>query len=161
MPQILLNTTINAPAERCFLLSLSIDLHKATAAHTGEEAVAGVTSGIMKLNETVTWRAKHFGVTQLLTSKITEYNYGSMFVDEMQEGIFNKIHHRHTFKKEGDITSMTDVFKYQAPFGAFGKLAENLFLTSYLKKFLIQRNAHIKKVAESDEWKLYLSAKSR
>ena len=156
MPEIFLNTTINAPAERCFFLSLSIDLHKATAAQTGEEAVAGVTSGIMKLNETVTWRAKHFGVTQLLTSKITEYNYGLMFVDEMQKGAFKKIHHRHMFKNENNFTNMTDVFRYEAPLGPLGKIAEIFFLTSYLKKFLIQRNEHIKKVAEGDEWKKYI-----
>jgi ligand-binding SRPBCC domain-containing protein len=156
MPEIFLKTKINAPAERCFLLSLSIDLHMATAAQTKEKAIAGVTEGIMKLNEAVTWRAKHLGFTQRLTSKITEYKYGEMFVDEMQEGTFKMMHHRHSFKNENGFTNMTDVFRYEAPFGFLGKITENLFLTNYLIRFLQGRNKHIKKVAEGDEWKMYI-----
>jgi hypothetical protein len=59
---IILETRIAAPAERCFLLSLSVDLHKASTEQTSEEAIAGVTSGIMGPGEDVTWRARHFGL---------------------------------------------------------------------------------------------------
>jgi len=54
-----------------FNLSRSIDLHKISTADTNEEAVAGKTAGCIGMGESVTWKAKHFGVTQLLTSKIT------------------------------------------------------------------------------------------
>ena len=43
MQTITLDTRIAAPSGRCFLLSLSVDLHKASAKQTGEEAIAGVT----------------------------------------------------------------------------------------------------------------------
>ncbi len=76
MPTITLTTPItSAPIERCFLLSLSVDLHTISTKKTNERAIAGVTSGLMKLNDTVTWRAKHFGIYQNLTSKITVYEY--------------------------------------------------------------------------------------
>jgi hypothetical protein len=75
MPKIELLTEINAPIEKCFDLARSIELHIESTKQTGERAIAGKTSGLIGLNETVTWRAKHFGTWQNLTSKITEYNY--------------------------------------------------------------------------------------
>lgn len=62
-----------APPEVVFDLARSIDLHKLSTAHTGEEAIAGKTSGLIELGETVTWRARHFGVMQTLTSKVTGF----------------------------------------------------------------------------------------
>ena len=82
MAKIILHTKINAPAERCFLLSLSVDLHKGSTAQTNEKAIAGVTSGLMKLNDTVTWEAKHLGVVQHFTTKITTYQKPNFFVSE-------------------------------------------------------------------------------
>jgi ligand-binding SRPBCC domain-containing protein len=156
MPVIELKTIINAPIERCFLLATSIDLHMATASETNEVAVAGVTTGCIKLNETVTWRARHLGFTQHLTSKITEYAYPTLFVDEMQKGIFKKLHHTHFFTQENNTTIMQDIFVFEAPMGFLGRLAEIIFLTRYLKRFLIQRNAVVKEAAETDKWQKYL-----
>ena len=47
MPLIELHTEVAAPIERVFDLSRSIDLHVASTAHTGEAAIAGVTSGLL------------------------------------------------------------------------------------------------------------------
>lgn len=98
MPHIKLETIINAPIERCFDLARSIDLHKISTGNTQEEAIAGTTSGLIGLNETVTWRARHFGVRQTLTSKITEFERPHFFVDEMLEGAFKSIYHKHIFR---------------------------------------------------------------
>jgi len=68
MPKIELKTEIKAEKEIVFDLSRSIDLHKISIEHTNEEAIAGRTSGLIGMNETVTWRAKHFGIYQKLTS---------------------------------------------------------------------------------------------
>jgi len=152
MAIITLETSINAPAERCFLLSLSVDLHMNSTSHTQEKAVAGITRGIMKLNDTVTWRAKHFGVVQELTTVISAYEKPGMFVDEMVKGAFKKIYHVHRFEEKNDFTLMKDSFEYQAPLGILGTAAEKLFLTSYMTKFLVKRNEFIKQIAEGDEW---------
>ncbi|WP_345742944.1 hypothetical protein [Algibacter lectus] len=71
MPKIKLQTKIKATRNIVFDLSRSIDLHKISTEHTNEEAIAGKTSGLIGIDESVTWRAKHFGVYQNLTSKIT------------------------------------------------------------------------------------------
>jgi hypothetical protein len=71
VPSIYLQTQINAPVERCFDLSRSIDLHMISTSYSEEKAVEGVTSGLIGQGETVTWEAKHFGIIQRLSSKIT------------------------------------------------------------------------------------------
>ena len=61
MPIIHLTTFIAAPQHRVFDLSRNISLHKVSTKDTREEAIGGVTSGLINLNETVTRRAKHLG----------------------------------------------------------------------------------------------------
>lgn len=158
MPVITLTTQINAPIERCFDLSRSIDLHKISTEHTGEEAIDGITSGLIKMNETVTWRARHFGISQKLTTKITAYDAPYYFVDEMVKGIFKSFRHTHYFELSTDGgTSMKDKFDYVSPFGFVGKVIDQLVLKNYMSELLIKRNATIKKFAESELWKEVLT----
>jgi ligand-binding SRPBCC domain-containing protein len=159
MTTIKLTTKINAPAERCFLLSLSVDLHELSTEGTNEKAIAGVTSGIMKLNDIVTWRAKHFGIYQNLTTKISAYDFPRYFVSEMVKGAFKKLHHQHFFEQKNNATIMRDLFIFEVPFGIFGKLFSKLVLANYMKGFLIKRNETIKQVAETDAWKKLLNEK--
>lgn len=158
MPVIKLTTHINAPIEVCFDLSRSIDLHQTSTAHTGERAIAGTTSGLINLGESVTWRAKHLGVWQTLTSKITEMEAPHYFVDEMVDGAFKSFKHEHHFAAhEGSGTTMEDIFTYASPFGIIGNLADVLFLEQYMQRLLASRNQVIKDYAESGKWKAVLS----
>jgi ligand-binding SRPBCC domain-containing protein len=153
MPRIELRTFIDAPIDRCFDLSRSIDLHKISTQHTGEEAVEGVTSGLIGLGQSVTWRAKHFGIWQQLTTTITDYNRPSFFADEMVKGAFKSFRHEHHFREiSKDQTEMVDYFDYRSPLGMLGKLADKLFLDAYMRKLLMKRNTVIKEIAESDQW---------
>ena len=152
MPTISLVTTISAPIEVCFDLSRSIDLHIISTKQTGERAIAGVTSGLIGLGESVTWRAKHFGVWQRLSSRITEYERPCYFADEMVEGAFKRFKHEHHFQESGNsITLMRDVFDYTSPFGIIGKVADKLFLRKYMTQLLVERNSVIKHYAESGQ----------
>lgn len=72
MPVIEIELRILAPAERVFDLSRSVDLHVRSTAWTHERAVAGVTRGLLSLDDQVTWEAVHFGVRQRLTSRIRQ-----------------------------------------------------------------------------------------
>jgi len=152
-----LSTKINAPIERCFDLSTSIDLHKSSAAATQEEAIEGTTSGLIKLNETVTWRAKHFGIWHHLTVKITKYEKPNCFVDEMIKGSFKVMKHKHEFQQIKNGTLMLDTFQFASPFGILGKVVDLFILKKYLKSFLIKRNKMIQDYAESDMWKEVLA----
>lgn len=153
MPKIELNTFITANKTLVFDLARSIDLHKISTQNTKETAIAGKTHGLIDLNESVTWHAKHFGVYHTLTSKITAFNPPYYFVDEMASGIFKSFKHEHHFKDLDGGTLMTDVFEYESPYGVLGRLADHLFLQKYMTKFLRERNQIIKEFAESDKWK--------
>ena len=151
MPTITIETLIQAPIEVCFDLSRSVDLHTISTKQTGERAVAGVMSGLIGLDESVTWKAKHFGVWQELTSKITEYDWPNEFVDEMVQGAFKLFRHEHHFKRSNGGTIMTDVFDYTSPLGALGVMADKLFLIAYMTRLLTERNQVIKDYAESEK----------
>jgi ligand-binding SRPBCC domain-containing protein len=155
--KIILRTEIHAPADRCFDLSRSIDLHQQSTARTHERAIAGRTSGLIELGETVTWRAKHFGIWQELTSEITAFDYPHSFTDEMTKGIFKRIHHTHRFIAEDQKTIMIDEFIFESPLGFLGKIADALFIKAYLKKFICERNRMIKACAEQDAWRKFVS----
>ena len=156
MPVIDITTQINAPMQRVFDLSRSVDLHAASTTQTGERPVAGVTSGLMSLGQEVTWRARHFGIWQCLTSRITAFDPPTYFRDSLGRGAFRRFDHDHFFSQLGEITIMRDVFDFQSPLGIFGRIADYLVLTSYLRHFLITRNATIKQAAETDQWQRYL-----
>lgn len=149
MPTITLKTLINASIDRCFDLSRSIDLHLQSMESSGETAIAGRKEGLINLHESVTWRAKHFGIPFEMTNKISSMEYPICFVDEMIKGPFKKLHHQHRFKIEGSQTEMTDIFEFQTPFGLLGKLAEKIFLKNYMSKLIEKRNKVIKFQAES------------
>lgn len=149
MSTIYLNTLIKADIHYVFDLARNIDLHQQSTAKTNEKAIAGRTSGLIEENETVTWRAKHLGVYQNLTTKIVSMEAPNQFTDEMQKGAFKSLRHQHIFQSVNGKTQMTDVFEFESPFGLIGKLFNALFLTDYLRKFLLQRNELIKTIAES------------
>lgn len=156
MPSIHLTTFIAAPADRVFDLSRSIDFHRKSMAHTGEEAIAGTTNGLIGLDETVTWKAKHLFKTRILKSKITAMNRPLSFTDQMVAGDFKSMKHEHHFKSIGNGTLLIDLLNFESPWGRLGKWANSLFLTNYMKRLLEDRNKIIKEYAESEKWKFVL-----
>lgn len=159
MPVIELVTEIKSTAGICFDLSANIDLHQLSTSRTNEKAIAGITKGIIKINETVTWQATHFGVRQKLTSVISQYNRPFHFRDEQVKGAFKYFKHDHFFETKNGLVIMTDRFEYASPFGIFGKVFNKIVLTNYLAKFLTERNQVIKEFAESGKWTTLLSEK--
>ena len=160
MIQIEETTVIDAPIKRCFDLSRSVEVHLLSNVHSGEQATAlrGVTAGLVGLNGEVTWRAKHFGVRQTLTSRTTALDSPTFFQVTMVEGIFRSMQADHLFRSlPSGATEMKDLFRIAAPLPLLGPLAETLFLRRYMLALLKERNAVIKRVAESDMWKDYLA----
>ena len=155
MKMIRLATWIDAPVERCFLLSLNVDLHIASAGSTRERAIDGVTSGLIREGETVTFEGWHFGRRWSHTSLIDLMRLYSYYRDVMTAGVFEHFEHDHHFAVMDDGTRMRDEIRFSAPGGILGRLAET-FVRRHLIAFLEERNAMIKRVAESQEWRRYL-----
>lgn len=137
-------TWIAATPERCFDAARDLDLHAKLAAHTGERAVGGRLTGLIEANEEVTWQARHFGVVQRFTSRITKFDRPHSFQDAMVRGAFRAFVHDHTFAPENGGTRMTDTLVFEAPFGILGRIVERLVLRRYLERFLVERAAGIR-----------------
>ena len=148
MERIIIETRIRAPIERCFDAARDLDLHTKSMANTNEVAVAGRTTGLIELGEEVTWRARHFGVRQHFTSKITAFDFPRYFQDTMQRGAFRSFVHDHYFTTQNGVTTMQDVLAFSAPLGILGRIAEKLVLRRYLEKLLTTRAAVIRDALE-------------
>lgn len=155
METIRLTTWIDAPIERCFRLSTSIDLHLASAGETQEKAIGGVTSGEIGEGESVAWRGRHFRRWVTHTSKIDGWRPFSYFRDVMTEGWFRRFEHEHHFALMDDGTRMRDEIRFAVPYGWMSKIVGKI-VRRHLITLVRQRNALIKRAAESEEWRRYL-----
>jgi ligand-binding SRPBCC domain-containing protein len=134
-----------------------VDFHIYSASNTGELAIGGRTSGLLVFDDEVTWRARHFGVWQTLTVRITAFEPRAYFRDSMVRGAFARFDHDHYFGDDGrGGTIMRDHVDFAAPLGLLGRIGERLVLTNYLHRFLTARNGELKGVAESDAWKQFV-----
>lgn len=149
MPLIKTKTIIKADIKTCFDLARNIDVHQESLKHTQEISVAGKTTGLIELGEWVSWEAKHFGVVQHLTSKVTKYKAPYYFSCEMVLGVFKLFKHSHTFHELENETVMINVFYFESPYGIVGKVANLVFLKRYMTNLLNKRNRYLKKKAES------------
>ena len=156
MVEIQLSTTIAAPIERCFDLSLSIDLELASTKGR-QRAIGGVTLGLIGPGQEVTWSGRHFGLLVRHTSRITAYEFPYHFQDSMVRGIFHSYSHDHHFETCGDGTVMKDIVRFAAPFGVLGLVVERVLFERHMRGLLERRNLTIKHAAESDEYRKYLS----
>src|SRR5215212_7894921 len=148
MPVIHLTTFIAAPAERIFDLSRSVELHKHSMQKYKEQPVGEIITGLLKRGDQITWKAHHLFKTRVLKTIITFFDRPNSFTDEQVAGDFSIMKHEHFFKPCENGTIMIDLFQFETPYNVFGKLANKIFLTRYLKSLLEQRNKMIKEIAE-------------
>lgn len=148
MPVIEIVTDIAAPPALVFDLARSLDLHVESQTSHRERAVAGRTTGLIELGESVTWEAVHFGVRQQLTSKITAFARPDHFRDEMTSGVFAFFVHDHHFHSVAGGTRMVDVLDFAAPLGLLGRIAERVAVTRHLRHLLTERAQFVRDVAQ-------------
>src|SRR3954451_17547378 len=133
-------TLMPVDAVTAFDLSLSIDAHLGAFERSGEQAVGGVTGGLIGLGEFVTWRSRHFGITCTMTSTITAWARPRCFVDEQRKGPFKSFRHEHLFEPVAHGTRVADHVQFEAPLGLLGRVAERLVLARYLRRLIDVRN---------------------
>jgi ligand-binding SRPBCC domain-containing protein len=156
LSQIKLQTLIDAPAERCFDLSLSVELHLHSTTETGERVVAGRSSGLFELGDHVTWEARHLGMRHRLSMTISAYDRPHMFRDELVRGPFRRLAHDHFFEPAERGTLMRDVFEFRSGVPPL----DALILRPHLRRLLLKRNQAIATLAESDGWRDYLPVRA-
>ena len=148
MPLIRLETFVRAPAEVCFDLARSIDLHALAPTALKHRAVGGVTGGLIGFGEEVTWEASLFGVRLRMTSKIVALDAPREFTDEMRRGPFRRWRHTHRFEAADGGTLMHDLADFGSPLGPLGRLADALVLERFMTRLLVAQNSFIKEAAE-------------
>jgi len=151
MTTIKITTNYFASIETIFNTNRDIDIHQQSASKSKEIAIAGITTGLINKNETVTWKGKHFGVFITHQSIISEMIFPTYFVDEQLNGQFKKFKHQHFFEQKENYVEVRDLLEYETPFGIFGKLFDKLFLKKHLTNFIIHRNAILKDLAEKQQ----------
>lgn len=150
MTTIVLSTEVDAPIEKCFDVARDIDIHKLSAVNTHEQAIAGRTTGLCELGDSVTWQAKHFGVKQKLVVEIIRFDRPNFFEDKMLQGAFKSMRHEHHFLWTNGKVMMIDKFEYEVPFGILGRLFDRIVLKNYMTRFLVTRNQIMKSIMEKD-----------
>jgi ligand-binding SRPBCC domain-containing protein len=143
-------TVIDAASATVFDLELDVDVHADSMAGSGETAATAHGRRRLGPGDEVTFRARHFGLTWRMTSRITAYERPARFVDEQIRGPFREMRHEHRFEDLGDgRTRMIDRMTIRAPGGRPGAVVARLLLAPYLKRLLIRRACHIKRLAEA------------
>ena len=155
MPVIELAVEINAPVERVFDLSRSVPAHLESTRDTGEVLVEG-PRGLLGLGDQVTWEARHLGLRQRLSARITEFDRPTHFRDSMVKGAFAHFDHDHYFEVVENRTIAREIFDYSSPMGLIGRLADAAFLERYMRSLLLRRATAIKRIAESTGWQAYV-----
>lgn len=137
-------TPLSAPPDRVFEACLDVEAHTRSMASHSERAVSGTTRGSLTLGQSVTFQARHFGLTWRLTARITSWEPSRHFVDEQIAGPFKEWRHAHTFEPDGrGGTVMTDVIEFTAPLGVLGRIAEKTVLNWYMPRLIRSRNAYL------------------
>jgi ligand-binding SRPBCC domain-containing protein len=149
-----LETLIAAPPERCFDLSLSVELHLHSTAETGERVVEGVSSGLLGLGDDVTWEARHLGRWRTLSMTISAYDRPRGFRDEMTRGPFRRLVHDHLFEPVEHGTLMRDRFEFSSGVAPL----DVIVLGPHLRRLLVRRNEAIRDSAETARWRNYVPA---
>lgn len=144
---------IEAPIERCFLLSTSIDLVRRTL---GMRPVEGKTSGLAEKGDKLVWVGWKFGLPQMHETLITEYQRPAFFQDTMGRGRFRTFCHDHSFLEMEGLTVLQDKVRFSMPLGFAGDMVAEKIMVPHISKLLKRRFLLLKKVAEGEEWRVYL-----
>lgn len=138
-------TIINATPKAVFDVSRDIGLHLEHGKAHGEIVVKGRTEGLMQQDEIITWEAKHLGMRRRLTVLMEKTIDPELIITTMTKGPFSHFVHFHRIQAQGNQTLLIDDVFIKAPFGILGYFAEILFLKKYMRDFIRNRNAHLKK----------------
>ena len=144
---------INAPLERCFLLSTSIDFAWRSF---GLRPVSGKTSGNAVLGDTTLWRCWFFGLPQTLQVTVTAFEQPNLLQQTMDRGPFKQFQHRLHFAEVDGRAFLHDKVHFALPFGWLGKTIERRLVVPFVARLLRRRFELLKMVAESEEWRRYI-----
>jgi ligand-binding SRPBCC domain-containing protein len=79
-------------------------------------------------------------------SRISEYEPGSHFADEMLRGPYVRWYHRHVFTDVLGSVEIRDIVSYELPFGPLGRLVHSLLIRPQLEAIFDYRRDVVSKL---------------
>jgi len=146
---------VNAPIDRCFLLSTSIDL---VAQSLRMQPVSGQTTGLVVNGSRLTWRGWKFGLPAWHETLITAYDRPAFFQDTMASGMFRSFQHDHRFQDIDGQTLLIEIVRFSLPLGPLGKAVAKRIVIPHILATMQNRFQLIKRIAESSDWEQYVIA---
>ncbi|WP_017557151.1 SRPBCC family protein [Nocardiopsis baichengensis] len=151
MPRIELTTVIPAPFDKVFRACADPHLHPHIMRRHCERVVSTSACGLLDQGDTVTFQARHFGITWRVGSRITRMDAPHFFVGEQVRGPFARLCHEHAFHRLQDRSClMTDRVDFASPLGPLGRVADTLVLKEYMRLLIAERNANLLRLLECD-----------
>ena len=159
MPIVRCELAVRAPAERCFDLARSVDLHVDSSREIGARAVAGRRSGLSLDGETTVWSARFLGLRFSMATRIHDFARPDHFSDSMDHGLLRRFAHVYRFAPLADGgCRMSDELRVEAHLALGGRLLEQVYLVGRMEHLVRRRLEQIKAVAEGDGWQRYLQS---
>ena len=144
---------VNAPADRCFLLSTNIGLVQKII---GLKAVEGKSSGLVVGGDQLVWRGWKFGIPAMHETLITGYDRPVFFQDTMGRGRFASFQHDHHFQEVGGYTLLRDIVKFSLPLGFAGHFVGKYIVVPHVLHLMQRRFQLLKRIAEGPDWQQYV-----
>lgn len=152
------SVVIQAPVERCFRLSTSIEVVGSTLEM---RVVEGRLGGMILAGDRLVWRGWKFGLPQMHETLITAFeepngNGRAFFQDTMGRGRFAAFQHDHRFTSVEDGTLLEDELRFSMPLGWAGEMVGRWLMVPHIRGLLRKRFALLKELAEGDGWRRYV-----
>ena len=143
---------INAPIDRCFLLSTSIEI---VAQTLYMRPVSGQKTGLIQQDSQLLWRGWKFGLPAWHETFITRYERPGFFQDTMGRGMFRHFQHDHRFEDIDGRTLLIDIVRFSMPLGPIGRAMGKYVVVPHVLTTMQKRFQLLKRLAEGDEWRKY------
>lgn len=157
MDIIRLTTWIKAPADRCFRLATSAEIHKIMANVSLRAARKQGVSQQLSVGDRLTWPGHYLGLSLRYATRISLMRPCDFFREVLESGSFRCFEHDHHFTPLNDGTRMRDEIRYSIPPGLLGPMTTPL-VRRYLIWRISLRNSLLRQVAQSELWKQYLAS---
>ena len=150
---------VQAPCQRCFDLTRSVDFHVASAREIAARADGGRRTGLSAAGDATVWSARFLGVRSSMETRIEDFETPAGFRDRLTHGLLGRFEHTYHFVPcEAGGCLVSDELIVAAPFPALGRIVERVYLRARMRTLVGRRLAAIKRAAEGDEWRRYLPA---
>lgn len=96
--------------------------------------VLNSTDPVVRLGTRISYGLRLHGIPMRWESRISEFEEGVSFADEMLSGPYRRWYHRHLFREVEGGVEIEDVVEYALPFGLIGRLVHTLFVRRQLQQ---------------------------